>query len=186
MWSLRGKMPDASGDDGCHELLFPLDRLKYLYDLFSDGNPSSRNRGVGIYIYYLKKGQFEDPEDVKYQLFRENDSKTAHRKNAKISQFVKCGSRRYRSVNVQTFFFSVDWCWSLFGWAWELTGASIFRIHVSQCHEDSSQYLRFRYVPKRSYPRMEKSLIPSKKYLLKRLSGKVRVQTGVCTHLGCT
>ena len=27
--------------------------------------------GLGIYIYYLKKGQFEDPESVKYQLFRE-------------------------------------------------------------------------------------------------------------------
>lgn len=29
--------------------------------------------GVFIYIYYLKKGQFEDPEDVKYQLFREDE-----------------------------------------------------------------------------------------------------------------
>ncbi len=27
--------------------------------------------GVIVYIYYLRKGQFEDPEDVKYQLFRE-------------------------------------------------------------------------------------------------------------------
>jgi hypothetical protein len=26
-----------------------------------------------IYLYYLKKGQFEDPEDVKYQLFREEE-----------------------------------------------------------------------------------------------------------------
>lgn len=24
-----------------------------------------------VFIYYLKKGQFEDPEDVKYQMFRE-------------------------------------------------------------------------------------------------------------------
>ena len=29
--------------------------------------------GLGIYIYYLKKGQFEDDENVKYQLFREDD-----------------------------------------------------------------------------------------------------------------
>ncbi len=29
--------------------------------------------GLGIYIYYLCKGQFEDNEMVKYQLFREDD-----------------------------------------------------------------------------------------------------------------
>jgi len=29
--------------------------------------------GMFIYIYYLRKGQFEDPEDVKYQMFREED-----------------------------------------------------------------------------------------------------------------
>ncbi len=28
--------------------------------------------GLLIYVYYLKKGQFEDPESVKYQLFRED------------------------------------------------------------------------------------------------------------------
>lgn len=27
--------------------------------------------GVLIYIYYMRKGQFDDLEDVKYQLFRE-------------------------------------------------------------------------------------------------------------------
>jgi homoserine kinase len=27
--------------------------------------------GLAIYIYYLRKGQFENPEEVKYQLFRE-------------------------------------------------------------------------------------------------------------------
>ena len=27
--------------------------------------------GVMIYIYYMRKGQFDDPEDVKYQMFRE-------------------------------------------------------------------------------------------------------------------
>lgn len=29
--------------------------------------------GVSIYFYFLYKGQFDDPEDVKYQLFRESD-----------------------------------------------------------------------------------------------------------------
>jgi nitrogen fixation-related uncharacterized protein len=29
--------------------------------------------GIGIYIYFLKQGQFDDPEDVKYQLFREDE-----------------------------------------------------------------------------------------------------------------
>jgi hypothetical protein len=29
--------------------------------------------GLAIYIYYLRKGQFEDDEAVKYQLFREDN-----------------------------------------------------------------------------------------------------------------
>lgn len=29
--------------------------------------------GIALYLYYLKKGQFEDGEDVKYQMFREED-----------------------------------------------------------------------------------------------------------------
>jgi nitrogen fixation-related uncharacterized protein len=29
--------------------------------------------GLGLYIYYLQKGQFEDDEAVKYQLFREEN-----------------------------------------------------------------------------------------------------------------
>jgi cbb3-type cytochrome oxidase maturation protein len=29
--------------------------------------------GILIYIYYLRKGQFEDPEDVKYQMFRQEE-----------------------------------------------------------------------------------------------------------------
>lgn len=31
--------------------------------------------GITIYIYYLRKGQFDDPEDVKFQMFREEDRK---------------------------------------------------------------------------------------------------------------
>jgi nitrogen fixation-related uncharacterized protein len=29
--------------------------------------------GAIVYIYYLRKGQFEDPEDVKYQMFRDEE-----------------------------------------------------------------------------------------------------------------
>lgn len=29
--------------------------------------------GAIIYIYYLRKGQFEDGEDVKYQIFRDEE-----------------------------------------------------------------------------------------------------------------
>jgi cbb3-type cytochrome oxidase maturation protein len=29
--------------------------------------------GLMVYVYYLQKGQFEDPEDVKYQLFRDEN-----------------------------------------------------------------------------------------------------------------
>lgn len=33
--------------------------------------------GLLVYLYFLRKGQFDDPEDVKYQMFRdeENDNK---------------------------------------------------------------------------------------------------------------
>lgn len=27
--------------------------------------------GLGVYVYYLRKGQFDDSEDVKYQMFRD-------------------------------------------------------------------------------------------------------------------
>lgn len=31
--------------------------------------------GIALYIYFLRKGQFEDVEEVKYQLFREEEKK---------------------------------------------------------------------------------------------------------------
>lgn len=31
--------------------------------------------GIAVYVYYLRKGQFEDQEDVKYQMFREEENK---------------------------------------------------------------------------------------------------------------
>lgn len=30
--------------------------------------------GVTVYVYYLRKGQFDDPEDVKYQMFRDEEN----------------------------------------------------------------------------------------------------------------
>lgn len=64
-------MSHTSSNNGCYELLFPLDRVKlYIYFfltlLISLG-------GVGTFIYYLKKGQFDDLEDVKYQMFRDEE-----------------------------------------------------------------------------------------------------------------
>ena len=38
--------------------------------------------GVGVYIYYLRQGQFDDPEEVKYQLFRDDDDKKEGQKDA--------------------------------------------------------------------------------------------------------
>lgn len=29
--------------------------------------------GVSIYVYYYRQGQFDDAEDVKYQMFREEE-----------------------------------------------------------------------------------------------------------------
>lgn len=29
--------------------------------------------GLGLYIYFLRKGQFDDDEEVKYQLFRDEN-----------------------------------------------------------------------------------------------------------------
>jgi len=29
--------------------------------------------GLLVYLYFLRRGQFDDPEDVKYQMFREED-----------------------------------------------------------------------------------------------------------------
>lgn len=65
-------MPHASGNDGCDELLLPLDWIIIMFwSLFS--TIAMALLGVIVYIYYLQKGQFDDPEDVKYQMFREED-----------------------------------------------------------------------------------------------------------------
>ena len=37
--------------------------------------------GISIYVYYYRKGQFDDEEDVKYQMFRtEEQEKTKREK----------------------------------------------------------------------------------------------------------
>lgn len=33
--------------------------------------------GLLLFIYYLRKGQFEDPEDPKFQMFRQEDEEHA-------------------------------------------------------------------------------------------------------------
>jgi nitrogen fixation-related uncharacterized protein len=37
------------------------------------GSVLSGLMGLAVYIYYMRKGQFEDSEEVKYQMFREKD-----------------------------------------------------------------------------------------------------------------
>lgn len=32
--------------------------------------------GLLLYVYYLRKGQFDDAEDVKYQMFRDEEGKS--------------------------------------------------------------------------------------------------------------
>lgn len=29
--------------------------------------------GIVIYVYYLRRGQFDDPEDVKFEMFRHDN-----------------------------------------------------------------------------------------------------------------
>lgn len=37
------------------------------------GSLASALAGLGLCIYYLRKGQFEDEESIKYQIFREEN-----------------------------------------------------------------------------------------------------------------
>jgi nitrogen fixation-related uncharacterized protein len=37
------------------------------------GSVISGLAGLGVYLYYMRKGQFDDIEDIKYQMFREKD-----------------------------------------------------------------------------------------------------------------
>lgn len=63
-------MSDASRDNGCDELYIPMGGVMFWF-LFS--TLLMGVCGFLIYLYYLKKGQFEEMEDVKYQMFREDE-----------------------------------------------------------------------------------------------------------------
>lgn len=65
-------MPDTGSDNGRNELFVSLDRIEMIWYLAS--TISFALAGMVLYIYYLRKGQFDDPEDVKYQMFRDEDS----------------------------------------------------------------------------------------------------------------
>ena len=65
-------MSDTGCNDGCDELFLSLARLSVmLWYVFS--SLALGLAGIWTYVYYLKKGQFEDPEDVKYQMFRDEE-----------------------------------------------------------------------------------------------------------------
>lgn len=66
-------MPYTGRHDGCDELLFPLDRVGVLIEIAL--TTVAGMVGLLIFIYYLRKGQFEDIEDVKYEIFRNDDEK---------------------------------------------------------------------------------------------------------------
>jgi nitrogen fixation-related uncharacterized protein len=70
LWTLCGKVPYTSSNDGCNELFIPLDWLMIwcLISSFLLGLG-----GISVYVYYLRQGQFEDLEDVKYQMFRDEE-----------------------------------------------------------------------------------------------------------------
>jgi cbb3-type cytochrome oxidase maturation protein len=62
-------MPDPSRYDGCDELLVQVVRMIW----YIASSMFMGLSGLMIYLYYMKKGQFDDPEDVKYQLFRDEE-----------------------------------------------------------------------------------------------------------------
>lgn len=37
------------------------------------GSLAASLAGLGLYVYYLRKGQFDDDEAVKYQIFRDEN-----------------------------------------------------------------------------------------------------------------
>lgn len=71
-------MPNTSRYNGCYELHLPMDWITT-----TTGTPNvivyialsivTGLAGIVTYIYFLRKGQFEDSEEIKYQLFREDE-----------------------------------------------------------------------------------------------------------------
>lgn len=63
-------MSDAGCDDGCDELFFPVDRIMFETLVFT---LAAGCTGLLICLYFWRRGQFEDCEDVKYQMFRDEE-----------------------------------------------------------------------------------------------------------------
>jgi len=65
-------MSHTSSNDGRHELLFQVD---WMIIITLIGTLLAGLGAIAVYIYYLRKGQFEDVEDIKYQLFRDEENR---------------------------------------------------------------------------------------------------------------
>lgn len=63
-------MSDTGCDDGCDELYISMDRVMIWY---LAATISFALAGMLIYLYFLRNGQFEDIEDAKYQMFRDEE-----------------------------------------------------------------------------------------------------------------
>jgi hypothetical protein len=67
-------MPNSSCNDGRDELHLSVDWIEIMmsYIAFSI---ASGLAGIAIYVYFMRQGQFEESEEIKYQLFREEEEK---------------------------------------------------------------------------------------------------------------
>lgn len=66
-------MPYAGCHDGSDELCFQMGRVVLEILWFLLMSLIGGLGGLVVFVYYLRKGQFEDPEDPKYQLLREDE-----------------------------------------------------------------------------------------------------------------
>lgn len=62
-------MSDTSGHDGCDELQLPVDRMIDTLLL----TVAAGVVGLAIFFFFWRRGQFDDCEDVKYTLFRDDN-----------------------------------------------------------------------------------------------------------------
>ena len=65
-------MPYTGCYDGCYELFIQMDRLADMIWMIGSSIIAALI-GLGLYVYFLQRGQFDDEEDVKYQIFREDN-----------------------------------------------------------------------------------------------------------------
>lgn len=63
-------MSYTSSDHGCDELLISLDWLMHGWNIA--GSLVAAFIGLVLFIYYWKKGQFEEMEETKYEVFRDD------------------------------------------------------------------------------------------------------------------